>query len=51
MLFLGPLIQLAMDCPWGFIDGMKVVVGKQSFPLLVISPVTLSNYKAILGFK
>uniref|UniRef100_A0A672QZL7 CAAX prenyl protease 2 n=1 Tax=Sinocyclocheilus grahami TaxID=75366 RepID=A0A672QZL7_SINGR len=26
VLFLGPLIQLAMDCPWGFIDGMKVVV-------------------------
>uniref|UniRef100_A0A8C1SS48 CAAX prenyl protease 2 n=1 Tax=Cyprinus carpio TaxID=7962 RepID=A0A8C1SS48_CYPCA len=26
VLFLGPLIQLAMDCPWGFINGMKVVV-------------------------
>ncbi|ROL45518.1 CAAX prenyl protease 2 [Anabarilius grahami] len=26
VLFLGPLIQLAMDCPWGFMDGMKVVV-------------------------
>uniref|UniRef100_A0A9J7ZHE6 CAAX prenyl protease 2 n=1 Tax=Cyprinus carpio carpio TaxID=630221 RepID=A0A9J7ZHE6_CYPCA len=26
VLFLGPLIHLAMDCPWGFIDGIKVVV-------------------------
>ncbi|XP_051575187.1 CAAX prenyl protease 2-like isoform X2 [Myxocyprinus asiaticus] len=26
VLFLGPLIQLTMDCPWGFIDGIKVVV-------------------------
>ncbi|XP_069500861.1 CAAX prenyl protease 2 isoform X2 [Ambystoma mexicanum] len=25
VLFLGPLIQLAMDCPWEFIDGLKVV--------------------------
>ncbi|XP_026873002.1 CAAX prenyl protease 2 [Electrophorus electricus] len=26
VLFLGPLIQLAMDCPWGFLDGIKVAV-------------------------
>lgn len=25
-LFLGPLIQLAMDCPWGFVDGIRVAV-------------------------
>ncbi|XP_028284866.1 CAAX prenyl protease 2 [Parambassis ranga] len=24
VLFLGPLIQLAMDCPWSFIDGIRV---------------------------
>nr|XP_015194257.1 PREDICTED: CAAX prenyl protease 2 [Lepisosteus oculatus] len=24
VLFLGPLIQMAMDCPWDFIDGLKV---------------------------
>lgn len=29
VLFLGPLIQLAMDCPWGFIDGIKVAVGEE----------------------
>uniref|UniRef100_A0A3B5BAW0 CAAX prenyl protease 2 n=1 Tax=Stegastes partitus TaxID=144197 RepID=A0A3B5BAW0_9TELE len=24
VLFLGPLMQLAMDCPWSFTDGMRV---------------------------
>lgn len=24
VLFLGPLMQLAMDCPWSFIDGIRV---------------------------
>ncbi|XP_039996494.1 CAAX prenyl protease 2 isoform X2 [Xiphias gladius] len=24
VLFLGPLMQLAMDCPWTFIDGIRV---------------------------
>uniref|UniRef100_A0A3Q1H7Z0 CAAX prenyl protease 2 n=1 Tax=Anabas testudineus TaxID=64144 RepID=A0A3Q1H7Z0_ANATE len=24
VLFLGPLMQLAMDCPWSFMDGMRV---------------------------
>ncbi|XP_028330348.1 CAAX prenyl protease 2 isoform X2 [Gouania willdenowi] len=24
VLFLGPLMQLAMDCPWSFIDGVRV---------------------------
>ncbi|XP_014011089.1 CAAX prenyl protease 2 [Salmo salar] len=24
VLFVGPLIQLAMDCPWGFMDGIRV---------------------------
>ncbi|XP_028851588.1 CAAX prenyl protease 2 [Denticeps clupeoides] len=26
VLFLGPLFQLALDCPWGFIDGVRVAV-------------------------
>ncbi|XP_035990416.1 CAAX prenyl protease 2 isoform X4 [Fundulus heteroclitus] len=26
VLFLGPLIQLSMDCPWSFIDGIRVVL-------------------------
>ncbi|XP_064796794.1 CAAX prenyl protease 2-like [Oncorhynchus masou masou] len=26
VLFLGPLIQLAMDCPWGFMDGIRVAL-------------------------
>ncbi|XP_067117462.1 CAAX prenyl protease 2 [Osmerus mordax] len=26
VLFLGPLIQLVMDCPWGFMDGIRVVL-------------------------
>uniref|UniRef100_A0A672GF84 CAAX prenyl protease 2 n=1 Tax=Salarias fasciatus TaxID=181472 RepID=A0A672GF84_SALFA len=25
VLFLGPLMQLALDCPWSFLDGMRVV--------------------------
>lgn len=24
VLFLGPLMQLAMDCPWSFMDGIRV---------------------------
>ncbi|CAL8377082.1 CAAX prenyl protease 2 [Gadus morhua] len=26
VLFLGPLTQLAMDCPWGFLDGLRVAL-------------------------
>ncbi|XP_024913602.1 CAAX prenyl protease 2 [Cynoglossus semilaevis] len=26
VLFLGPLMQLAMDCPWTFVDGIRVVL-------------------------
>ncbi|XP_047241088.1 CAAX prenyl protease 2 isoform X2 [Girardinichthys multiradiatus] len=26
VLFLGPLMQLAMDCPWSFTDGIRVVL-------------------------
>lgn len=29
VLFLGPLMQLAMDCPWSFTDGVRVAFGKQ----------------------
>uniref|UniRef100_A0A8C7VMM4 CAAX prenyl protease 2 n=1 Tax=Oncorhynchus mykiss TaxID=8022 RepID=A0A8C7VMM4_ONCMY len=29
VLFLGPLIQLAMDCPWGFMDGIRVALGER----------------------
>ncbi|XP_075693552.1 CAAX prenyl protease 2 isoform X3 [Rhinoderma darwinii] len=24
ILFLGPLVQLSLDCPWGLLDGLKV---------------------------
>ncbi|KAG5260694.1 hypothetical protein AALO_G00295370 [Alosa alosa] len=33
VLFLGPLIQLAMDCPWGFIDGIRVIVDPRFWSL------------------
>ncbi|CAB1419718.1 unnamed protein product [Pleuronectes platessa] len=26
VLFLGPLMQLAMDCPWSFMDGIRVAI-------------------------
>ncbi|XP_056298558.1 CAAX prenyl protease 2 [Pseudoliparis swirei] len=26
VLFLGPLMQLAMDCPWSFMDGVRVAL-------------------------
>ncbi|XP_034412952.1 CAAX prenyl protease 2 [Cyclopterus lumpus] len=26
VLFLGPLMQLAMDCPWSFMDGIRVAL-------------------------
>eukprot|EP00062_Callorhinchus_milii_P025593 gi/632986741/ref/XP_007910406.1/ PREDICTED: CAAX prenyl protease 2-like [Callorhinchus milii] len=26
VLFFGPLIQLCMDLPWGFVDGVKVLI-------------------------
>uniref|UniRef100_A0A672YLS1 CAAX prenyl protease 2 n=2 Tax=Sphaeramia orbicularis TaxID=375764 RepID=A0A672YLS1_9TELE len=28
VLFLGPLMQLAMDCPWSFMDGVRVAFGE-----------------------
>ena len=28
VLFLGPLMQLAMDCPWSFMDGIRVAFGE-----------------------
>lgn len=28
ILFLGPLMQLSMDCPCDLADGLKVVLGK-----------------------
>ncbi|KAJ8246776.1 hypothetical protein GJAV_G00255280 [Gymnothorax javanicus] len=34
-LFLGPLIQLAIDCPWSFIDGIKVVIDPSFWALCV----------------
>lgn len=36
VLFLGPLIQLSMDCPWDLVDGLKVAFGKayRSLPLV-----------------
>lgn len=28
VLFLGPLMQLAIDCPWNFTDGIRVAFGE-----------------------
>ncbi|XP_069036597.1 CAAX prenyl protease 2 [Lepisosteus oculatus] len=33
VLFLGPLIQMAMDCPWDFIDGLKVGIDPRFWAL------------------
>uniref|UniRef100_A0A1A8DYG4 RCE1 homolog, prenyl protein peptidasea n=1 Tax=Nothobranchius kadleci TaxID=1051664 RepID=A0A1A8DYG4_NOTKA len=30
VLFLGPLMQLAIDCPWTFIDGIRMSPTKSS---------------------
>lgn len=30
ILFLGPLMQLSMDCPCDLADGLKVVLGESS---------------------
>jgi hypothetical protein len=30
ILFLGPLMQLSMDCPCDLTDGLKVVLGESS---------------------
>ncbi|KAJ8346551.1 hypothetical protein SKAU_G00279520 [Synaphobranchus kaupii] len=35
VLFLGPLIQLAIDCPWSFIDGIKVGIDPSFWALCV----------------
>ena len=32
ILFLGPLMQLSMDCPCDLADGLKVVLGEFSGP-------------------
>ncbi|KAL6118877.1 rce1 [Pungitius sinensis] len=36
VLFLGPLMQLAMDCPWSFMDGVQVALDP-SFWMLCFS--------------
>uniref|UniRef100_A0AAQ4Q6G3 CAAX prenyl protease 2 n=1 Tax=Gasterosteus aculeatus aculeatus TaxID=481459 RepID=A0AAQ4Q6G3_GASAC len=36
VLFLGPLMQLAMDCPWSFMDGIRVALDP-SFWMLCFS--------------
>ncbi|KAJ8405381.1 hypothetical protein AAFF_G00318540 [Aldrovandia affinis] len=35
VLFLGPLIQLAIDCPWGLLDGIKVGIDPSFWALCV----------------
>ena len=35
ILFLGPLMQLSMDCPCDLADGLKVVLGESSGPRVV----------------
>uniref|UniRef100_A0A8C6U275 CAAX prenyl protease 2 n=1 Tax=Neogobius melanostomus TaxID=47308 RepID=A0A8C6U275_9GOBI len=36
VLFLGPLMQLAMDCPWSFMDGVRVACGETCHTALTI---------------
>ncbi|XP_043931931.1 CAAX prenyl protease 2 [Protopterus annectens] len=33
VLFLGPLVQLVLDCPWDFSDGLKVILDSQFWVL------------------
>lgn len=28
VLFMGPLLQVALDCPWSFMDGLQVAFGE-----------------------
>lgn len=37
VLFLGPLMQLAMDCPWSFMDGIRVAFGEFLYATSAIS--------------
>ncbi|KAM4017867.1 CAAX prenyl protease 2 isoform 2-T2 [Anomaloglossus baeobatrachus] len=43
VLFLGPLVQLCLDCPWGLIDGLKVAVDPRFWMLCVTDMRWLRN--------
>ncbi|XP_036404818.1 CAAX prenyl protease 2 [Megalops cyprinoides] len=43
VLFLGPLVHLAMDCPWGFLDGIKVGIDPSFWALCVSDMRILRN--------
>ncbi|MBN3323668.1 FACE2 protease, partial [Atractosteus spatula] len=48
VLFLGPLIQLAMDCPWDFMDGLKVGIDPRFWALCFSDCLCLCR-PAVLG--
>ncbi|XP_063293439.1 CAAX prenyl protease 2 isoform X1 [Pelobates fuscus] len=43
VLFLGPLVQLSFDCPWNFIDGLKVAFDPRFWMLCVTDMLWLRN--------
>ncbi|XP_053575969.1 CAAX prenyl protease 2 [Bombina bombina] len=43
ILFLGPLVQLSLDCPWDFLDGLKVAFDPQYWLLCVTDMRWLRN--------
>ncbi|KAM4720974.1 CAAX prenyl protease 2 isoform 1-T1 [Rhinophrynus dorsalis] len=43
ILFLGPLVQLSLDCPWDFLDGLKVAFDPKFWMLCVTDMRWLRN--------
>ncbi|KAG8437848.1 hypothetical protein GDO86_008519 [Hymenochirus boettgeri] len=43
VLFLGPLVQLSLDCPWDFLDGLKVAFDPRFWMLCVTDMRWLRN--------
>ncbi|XP_077313399.1 CAAX prenyl protease 2 isoform X3 [Lithobates pipiens] len=43
ILFLGPLVQLSMDCPWDFLDGLKVAFDPRFWILCITDMRWLRN--------
>ncbi|XP_053304973.1 CAAX prenyl protease 2 [Spea bombifrons] len=43
ILFLGPLVQLSLDCPWDFLDGLKVALDPRFWLLCVTDMRWLRN--------
>lgn len=46
VLFLGPLMQLAMDCPWSFMDGVQVAFGETANMLFFLLLLLLFSCRA-----